>query len=81
MWGVWVILWVILISAPRPQVTRKASTSSYLKSSHNDHYFQWFTGYLNQVDLLMLHVAPHFKETALLFRAPKLFFGFYLAPN
>ena len=40
------------------------------------HYFQWFTGYLNHVDLVMSHVATCFKDTALLFSALKLFFGF-----
>ena len=29
-------------------------------------YFEWFTGHLNS-DLLTLHVATGFKETALLF--------------
>ena len=33
------------------------------------HYFQWFTGYLNHIGLLMSHVATCFKKTTLLFDA------------
>ena len=46
------------------------------------HYFQWFTGYLNHVDLLMLHVAICFKETALLFNVHlSCFVDFILCPT
>ena len=76
-----------VISGPRPPSPIKVSTSS--TSSHLvqslwscAHYFQWFTGYLNHVDLLMLHVATRFKEIALLFNVHLCFFcGFYLVPN
>ena len=37
------------------------------------HYFQWFTGYLNHVALLMSHVNV-FKETTLLFNVHLSFF-------
>ena len=70
-------------SGPRPpppiQVST-SSTSSYLVQSlwSCAHYFQWFTGYLNHVDLLMLHVATRFKEIALLFNVHLCFFADFI---
>ena len=46
------------------------------------HYFQWFTGYLNHVDLLMLHAATCFKETALVINVHlSCFVDFILYPT
>ena len=45
------------------------------------HYFQWFTGYLNNVDLLMSHVHV-FKETTPLFNVHLSFLvDFILCPT
>ena len=46
------------------------------------HYFQWFTGCLNHLDLLTLHVAACFKETALSFNVHLFcFVDFFLSPT
>ena len=46
------------------------------------HYFQWFTGYLNQAELLIWHVATCFRETASLFNMHlSCFVDFILCPT
>ena len=45
------------------------------------HYFQWFTGFLNYGDLLMLHVATTFKEIALFIVHLSCFVDFILCPT
>ena len=65
-------LWVIRPSSPSPHKSFNklnlllVKVQSLWSCAHDAHYFQWFTGYLNHVDLLMSHVHI-FKETTQLF--------------